>query len=154
MTLTADQLDALLEAAFSACAELPPARETGEVHRRLVTEIELRLPTAEQAAATAREGSDAWHAHRRVIDATHDALAFEGVEPTPSDSPLNAAIRVAELGRRLRDLSVYTPQEPVLCWRCGHPIRPGERTETALKDSASAAGPEAVWHAGACPDEA
>ncbi|MEV0501156.1 DUF6415 family natural product biosynthesis protein, partial [Streptomyces spectabilis] len=106
MTLAADRsaLDGLLEAAFSACGTLPPPAETAEVHRRLVAEIRLRLPGAERALARAPVRSRAWYAHLRVMDATRDALLRVGEEPDPCESPLGAAVRVAELGRRLREL--------------------------------------------------
>ncbi|MEV0442984.1 DUF6415 family natural product biosynthesis protein [Streptomyces spectabilis] len=109
MTLAADRsaLDGLLEAAFSACGTLPPPAETAEVHRRLVAEIRLRLPGAERAMARAPVRSRAWYAHLRVMDATRDALLRVGEEPDPCESPLGAAVRVAELGRRLRELAVY-----------------------------------------------
>ncbi|WP_051855030.1 DUF6415 family natural product biosynthesis protein [Streptomyces sp. NRRL B-1347] len=109
MTLTPDGtgLDGLLEAAMSACGTLPSPAETATIHRRLVAEIRLRLPGAERAMARVPVRSRAWYAHQRVIDATRDALLSGGVEPDPSASPLVAAMRVSELGRRLRDLSVY-----------------------------------------------
>ncbi|MEU2559218.1 hypothetical protein ABZ626_07740 [Streptomyces longispororuber] len=40
-----------------------------------------------------------------------------------------------------------------LCWRCGQPIRPGERTDSHAKDSLSGAGAHVVWHAWPCPRE-
>ncbi|MEW2525389.1 DUF6415 family natural product biosynthesis protein [Streptomyces sp. NPDC047071] len=109
--MTADQsrLEDLVELAFRALADPPAPEETAALHRRLVAEILLRLPQAERAAAAERVRSDAWYTHQRVIDAAHDALAMEGEEPAPGDGPTGAALRVAELARRLRALAVYPP---------------------------------------------
>ncbi|MGA4842730.1 DUF6415 family natural product biosynthesis protein [Streptomyces sp. G45] len=101
----------LLEVALAACRTLPPTETTVQVHRDLVAEIQLRLPRAEQAAAAAEDGSPEWHRHQRVIRAARDALDWEGVRPQPGEGPLVAALRVAELGRRLRDLAAYPPRE-------------------------------------------
>ncbi|WP_172384815.1 DUF6415 family natural product biosynthesis protein [Streptomyces sp. MNP-20] len=107
--MPADQprLEDLVELAFRALADPPAPEETAALHRRIVAEILLRLPQAEQAAAAERERSDAWYTHQRVIDAAHDALAMEGEEPTLGDGPTGAALRVVELARRLRALAVY-----------------------------------------------
>ncbi|MCI3929174.1 DUF6415 family natural product biosynthesis protein [Streptomyces sp. AN091965] len=112
MTPTVAQLDlaGLVEASMAALGELPAAQATAPLHRRLVTEIRLRLPRAERAAAAAPERSREWYAHLRVIDAAHDALLMNGEEPGPSDSPLIAALNLAELGRRLRDLMAYSAE--------------------------------------------
>ncbi|QCX76334.1 hypothetical protein C9F11_13285 [Streptomyces sp. YIM 121038] len=107
MTTDQPRLEDLVELAFSALADPPAPEDTAALHRRLVAEILLRLPQAEQAAAAERVRSDAWYTHQRVVDATHDALALEGEEPTPDDGPTGAALRVAELARRLRALAVY-----------------------------------------------
>ncbi|WP_172384758.1 DUF6415 family natural product biosynthesis protein [Streptomyces sp. MNP-20] len=116
--MTAD-LEALIGRGFGVLGDLPAPEETATVHRRIVAEILLRLPQAEQAAAAERVRSDAWYTHQRVIDAAHDALAMEGEEPAPGDGPTGAALRVVELARRLRALSVYPP--------VGHACPPGPR---------------------------
>ncbi|MEV5979119.1 DUF6415 family natural product biosynthesis protein [Streptomyces sp. NPDC052114] len=99
---------ALLDAAFSACRALPPPDELMDLHVRLQYEIHRRLPAARAAAAHAGERTLTWHSHRRVIDAVTDALA-DG--PGDRPSPLALALRAAELGRRLRDLTAYPPCE-------------------------------------------
>ncbi|MEW2529410.1 DUF6415 family natural product biosynthesis protein [Streptomyces sp. NPDC047071] len=109
MTADLSSLEELVARAFGALGDPPAPEETAALHRRIVAEILLRLPQAEQAAASERERSDAWYTHQRVIDATHDALAMVGQEPAPGDGPTGAALRVAELARRLRDLSAYPP---------------------------------------------
>ncbi|MFF1381649.1 DUF6415 family natural product biosynthesis protein [Streptomyces sp. NPDC058308] len=99
-------VDILFAAAFSACGTLPPPEQLTDLYRRLRHEIRRRLPAATKASDEAGEGSLEWHAHQRNIDAAHDALADE-----PGDRPgsLVLAMRVAELGRRLRDLLRYPP---------------------------------------------
>ncbi|MFF1378624.1 DUF6415 family natural product biosynthesis protein [Streptomyces sp. NPDC058308] len=99
-------VDVLLTTAFTACRALPPPKTLTDTCRRLRHEIRRRLPAATVAAAESGEGSMAWHAHQRTIDASHDALADEAGE---RPSPLVLAMRVSELGRRLRDLLRYPP---------------------------------------------
>ncbi|QEU94619.1 hypothetical protein CP970_30340 [Streptomyces kanamyceticus] len=99
-------VNALLDAAFSACRALPPPAHLTDLYARLRHEIRRRLPAAWAAAAQAGEDTLTWHAHQRVIDASTDALA-DG--PGDRPSPLTLAMRVAELGRRLRDLAPYPP---------------------------------------------
>ncbi len=111
MKLAVDQLDlaGLVEASLAALRELPPADATAPLRQRLVAEINVRLSRAERAAAAAPERSREWYAHVRVIDATHDALLMIG-EPSPDDGPLIAALNLAELGQRLRDLMPYSAE--------------------------------------------
>ncbi|WP_282793641.1 DUF6415 family natural product biosynthesis protein [Streptomyces sp. CC224B] len=109
---TTPQLDELLALALGATATLPPPEETAEVHRRLVTEIRLRLPGAERAAAAAPVRSRDWYRHLKAIDAARDVLA-RGEEPDPRVGPMAAAVRLAELARRLRELREYPAEGEV-----------------------------------------
>ncbi|MEU2559217.1 DUF6415 family natural product biosynthesis protein [Streptomyces longispororuber] len=104
---TTSQLDELLALALGATATLPPPEEAAKVHRRLVTEIRLRLPGAERAAAAAPVRSREWYRHHQAMDAARDALEVVGGEPDLHVGPTAAAIRLAELARRLRELSTY-----------------------------------------------
>ncbi|MFD4631431.1 hypothetical protein ACFVYR_21340 [Streptomyces sp. NPDC058284] len=99
-------LDCLLDAAFSACRELPPVEQLLDLYLRLRHEVRRRLPAVEQAAAIAGRGTLTWHAHQRIADAATDALNdMTGDQP----SPLALAMRCSEFGRRLRDLTPYEP---------------------------------------------
>ncbi|GHE83544.1 hypothetical protein GCM10018785_59380 [Streptomyces longispororuber] len=110
---TTRQLDELLAAAGEAGRTLPPAAETAEVHRRLVAEIRLRLPGAERAAAAAAVRSRDWYRHLQVVDDARAALEAKGEEPDLRVGPMAAALRVGELARHLRALSVYPAEGEV-----------------------------------------
>ncbi|MFI1676601.1 DUF6415 family natural product biosynthesis protein [Streptomyces sp. NPDC020607] len=99
--------DSLLGAAFSACRDLPPPEQLLDLYLRLRHEVRRRLPTVEQAAATAGQGTMSYHAHQRIVDAATDALLDTVGDDNPS--PLVLAMRCSELGRRLRDLIPYQP---------------------------------------------
>ncbi|WAL95278.1 DUF6415 family natural product biosynthesis protein [Streptomyces sp. Je 1-369] len=100
-------VDHLLSAAFSACRDLPPPEQLLDLYLRLRHEVRRRLPTVEQAAATAGQGTMSYHAHQRIVDAATDVLLDTVGDDNPS--PLVLAMRCSELGRRLRDLIPYQP---------------------------------------------
>lgn len=98
---------ALIVAALSACRNLPPLEELTDLDTQLRTRILALTPIVQTRADAMNRGTVDWYAHQRALDRSQDALTSP-----PGTSPLAAAIQVAELGRRLRDLDTYAREAP------------------------------------------
>ncbi|MFE0106343.1 DUF6415 family natural product biosynthesis protein [Streptomyces sp. NPDC059009] len=99
-------VDDLIEEALSACRTLPCTTDMRALDERLRAALQERLPLVQRQADGLDRGTVDWWNRQRVIDAADNTLA----EQLPADAPLAAAVYVAELGRRLRELDAYAQE--------------------------------------------
>ncbi|MFE9735512.1 DUF6415 family natural product biosynthesis protein [Streptomyces sp. NPDC005863] len=92
----------LIDRASAACRDRPPLAELADLDARLRASIAELMPTVQQRFEQQEKYSADWYAGNRILLDSRDALD----EPA-QDGPLAAALGVAELGRRLRDLEGY-----------------------------------------------
>ncbi|WP_055701636.1 MULTISPECIES: DUF6415 family natural product biosynthesis protein [Streptomyces] len=97
---------ARIEEALSACHDLPPVEQLARLDARLRTDIQELVGIVREQLRQLPPRSVDWYARRRTLLDSQEALA----EPL-RDTPLAAAIGVAELGRRLRELDGYARGE-------------------------------------------
>ncbi|MEU6990434.1 DUF6415 family natural product biosynthesis protein [Streptomyces sp. NPDC046465] len=96
----------LIDEALSACRDRPSPEELAELDEQLRASIAELMPAAQRRFEEQETYSADWYAGNRILLDAGGALA----EPT-QDAPLAAALGVAELGRRLRELDHYAREE-------------------------------------------
>lgn len=98
--------DQLIGRARSACRDLPPHDELAELDTQLRAHIAALMPVVQRRFEQQEQYSADWYAGNRILLDAGDALQ----EPSQG-TPLAAAMGVAELGRRLRDLDAYAGEQ-------------------------------------------
>lgn len=96
-------VDTLIEEAIAATGLLPPLARLEELNGQLRAKLADLVPAIQKQADELNRGTTAWDRRARALRGTRNALAEEF-----SGDRRFAAMQVAELGRRLNELSGYT----------------------------------------------
>ncbi|MGW5860554.1 DUF6415 family natural product biosynthesis protein [Streptomyces sp. NPDC055239] len=100
--ISGEELTALIDESLGVCRKLPPRERLAKLNEQLRTELARLTPAVQAQADGMNRGTTDWYGRRRAVDATRNALADD-----LSGNPLAASMAVAELGRRLNELSNY-----------------------------------------------
>ncbi|MGW6268492.1 MULTISPECIES: DUF6415 family natural product biosynthesis protein [unclassified Streptomyces] len=95
-----------LAEALTAHRTLPARERLVELDRELRAELAHFMPLVQRQADDLNRGTIAWNMRVHALNASRNALACE-----LSMSSLHAAMDVAELGRRLRELVGYARED-------------------------------------------